>query len=137
MFLFREMKMSTACLGCNCTGFSAPFTCTCGEAANKHVTLVETKEEREKRGHPTGYATPYQAMGGLTGFSSLAEGYLRLDPSGRGKGQSEVLSYQENLNTEQADRMTNFSINRSRPWIIRFFVHMPDMIPIVSGKIAH
>jgi hypothetical protein len=24
-------------------------------------------------------------MGGLTGFSSLAEGYLRLDPSGRGK----------------------------------------------------
>ena len=23
-------------------------------------------------------------MGGLTGFSSLAEGYLRLDPSGRG-----------------------------------------------------
>jgi hypothetical protein len=72
-------------LDCKCTGFSAPFTCTCGESANKHITLVETKEEREKRGHPTGYATPYQAMGGLTGFSSLAEGYLRLDPSGRGK----------------------------------------------------
>ena len=71
-------------LDCNCTGFSAPFTCTCGEAAYKHQTLVETKEEREKRGHPTGYATPYQAMGGITGFSSLAEGYLRLDPSGRG-----------------------------------------------------
>ncbi|CAF0959885.1 unnamed protein product [Adineta steineri] len=32
--------------------------------------------------HLTGYATPYKAMGGLTGFSSLAEGYLRLDPSG-------------------------------------------------------
>ena len=46
---------------------------------------METKEEREQRGHPTGYATPYKAMGGLTGFSSLAEGYLRLDPSGRGK----------------------------------------------------
>jgi len=73
------------CLDCNCTGFSAPFTCTCGESANKHITLVETKDERERRGHPTGYATPYQAMGGLTGFSSLAEGYLRLDPSGRGK----------------------------------------------------
>jgi hypothetical protein len=26
-------------------------------------------------------------MGGLTGFSSLAEGYLRLDPSGRGKDE--------------------------------------------------
>jgi hypothetical protein len=72
-------------IDCNCTGFSAPFTCTCGESANKHITLVETQEEREKRGHPVGYATPYKAMGGLTGFSSLAEGYLRLDPSGRGK----------------------------------------------------
>jgi hypothetical protein len=27
-------------------------------------------------------------MGGLTGFSSLAEGYLRLDPSGRGRGEN-------------------------------------------------
>jgi hypothetical protein len=71
-------------IDCNCTGFCAPFTCSCGEPAYKHITLVETKEERERRGHPTGYATPYKAMGGLTGFSSLAEGYLRLDPSGRG-----------------------------------------------------
>ncbi|CAF1580140.1 unnamed protein product [Adineta ricciae] len=77
---------------CNCTGFSAPFTCTCGESANKHITLVETKEEREQRGHPTGYATPYKAMGGLTGFSSLAEGYLRLDPSGRGRPDDEFLN---------------------------------------------
>ncbi len=28
-------------------------------------------------------------MGGITGFSSLADGYLRLDPSGRGKPGSE------------------------------------------------
>ncbi|CAF0780556.1 unnamed protein product [Didymodactylos carnosus] len=71
--------------GCACSGFSTPFTCGCGTAANKHFTLVETAEEREKRGHPTGsYATPYKAMGGMTGFSSLAEGYLRLDESGRG-----------------------------------------------------
>lgn len=46
--------------------------------------IVETKDEREARGHPTGMDTPYQAMGGITGFSSLAEGYARLDPSGRG-----------------------------------------------------
>ncbi|CAF1218600.1 unnamed protein product [Rotaria sordida] len=77
---------------CNCTGFSAPFTCTCGESANKHITLVETREEREKRSHPTGYAAPYQAMGGLTGFSSLAEGYLRLDPSGRGRPDDDFLN---------------------------------------------
>ena len=65
-------------------GFSAPFTCTCSEAANKQTALVETKEEREKHGHLTGYAAPYKATSGLTGFSSLEEGYLRLDPSERG-----------------------------------------------------
>lgn len=47
--------------------------------------VVETGEEREARGHPVGQATPYAAMGGITGFSSLAEGYMRLDPSGQGR----------------------------------------------------
>ena len=47
--------------------------------------VVETAEEREARGHPVGQAVPYAAMGGLTGFSSLAEGYMRLDPSGQGE----------------------------------------------------
>lgn len=46
--------------------------------------IVETADEREARGHPLGEATPYAAMGGITGFSSMAEGYMRLDPSGRG-----------------------------------------------------
>lgn len=48
------------------------------------MTLIETREERMARGRPVGRAVPYAAMGGLTGFSSLAEGYLRLDPSGIG-----------------------------------------------------
>ena len=47
--------------------------------------IVETKEEREARGHPVGQDVPYAAMGGITGFSSLADGYMRLDPSGRGR----------------------------------------------------
>lgn len=46
--------------------------------------IVETKEERMARGHPVGQDVLYQAMGGLTGFSSLMEGYMRLDPSGMG-----------------------------------------------------
>ena len=50
----------------------------------EHETLVETREEREAKGKPVGQYVPYQAMGGLTGFSSLAEGYQRLDPSGIG-----------------------------------------------------
>ncbi len=71
---------------CKCACFKSSYTCNCGEACYKHHTLVETRKEREARGHPVGQeGVPFQAMGGITGFSSLAEGYLRLDPSGRGK----------------------------------------------------
>lgn len=45
---------------------------------------IETKTERQRRGHPVGHDVPYQAMGGITGFSSLCDGYERLDPSGKG-----------------------------------------------------
>lgn len=71
--------------GCiKCTGFTSSFTCGCGASYKQHKMIVETADEREARGHPIGQATPYAAMGGLTGFSSLADGYMRLDPSGRG-----------------------------------------------------
>ena len=68
-----------------CFGFSSSFTCGCGQPVHAHYMVVETAQEREARGHPLGQATPYAAMGGITGFSSLAEGYLRLDPSGAGE----------------------------------------------------
>jgi hypothetical protein len=71
--------------GCTkCTGFTSSFTCGCGAPVSQHKMIVETGEEREARGHPLGEATPYAAMGGITGFSSMAEGYMRLDPSGKG-----------------------------------------------------
>lgn len=71
--------------GCiKCTGFTSSFTCGCGASYKQHKMVIETGGEREARGHPIGQATPYAAMGGLTGFSSLADGYMRLDPSGRG-----------------------------------------------------
>lgn len=76
----------------NCPGFKSSYTCGCGLAYNQHEMVVETKDEREARGHPVGMDTPYQAMGGITGFSSLAEGYMRLDPSGRGAPSEEFLS---------------------------------------------
>ena len=41
--------------------------------------IIETKEERLSRGKPVGKDVPYKAMGGLTGFSSLADGYMRMD----------------------------------------------------------
>ncbi|XP_064603267.1 protein FAM221A-like [Liolophura sinensis] len=79
---FLCKKFPNTCM--KCKGFYSAFTCGCGEPVYGHSTVVETAAERESRGHPVGHATPYQAMGGLTGFSSLAEGYMRLDPSGRG-----------------------------------------------------
>lgn len=75
-----------------CFGFSSSYTCGCQEPYHTHYILVETESEREARGHPIGQPTPYAAMGGLTGFSSLAEGYLRLDPSGLGSPSEEFLS---------------------------------------------
>ena len=46
--------------------------------------IIETKEERLARGHPVGQDVPYAAMGGVTGFSSLMDGYMRLNDSGAG-----------------------------------------------------
>jgi hypothetical protein len=76
--------------GCKCAGFKSSYTCNCGEPTHAHHTLVETKEEREARGHPVGQDVPYAAMGGITGFSSLADGYIRLDPSGRGEEKTKT-----------------------------------------------
>lgn len=67
--------------------------------------IVETAEEREARGHPLGEATPYAAMGGLTGFSSLAEGNMRLDPSGRGKKK---IKQNDTFNSYTANKMDYF-----------------------------
>ena len=53
---------------------------------------IETKEERLAKGKPVGKDVPYKAMGGLTGFSSLADGYLRMDASGIGPPPAEVLN---------------------------------------------
>ena len=46
--------------------------------------VIETKDERLSRGKPVGHDVPYEAMGGITGFSSLADGYMRLNDTGIG-----------------------------------------------------
>ncbi|XP_063266552.1 protein FAM221A isoform X2 [Prinia subflava] len=80
------------CTSCSkCSGFHSCFTCACGQPAYAHETVVETKEERLAQGKPVGQDVPYAAMGGLTGFSSLAEGYMRLDDSGIGAPSAELL----------------------------------------------
>ncbi|VDP30735.1 unnamed protein product [Schistosoma mattheei] len=81
---------------CNCNGFRTSMRCDCGIELHKHQMIVslnfnsmETAEERHSRGKPIGQTSPYQAMGGLTGFSSLAPGITRMDTSGAGKLLSE------------------------------------------------
>ncbi|XP_008294983.1 protein FAM221A [Stegastes partitus] len=69
------------CKMCSCSGFQSPYTCGCGRPCSAHQTLVETKLEREARGQPVGKDVPYAAMGGLTGFTSLLDGYLALEGS--------------------------------------------------------
>ncbi|EDO43591.1 predicted protein [Nematostella vectensis] len=78
--------------GCKCIAFKSSFTCGCGFPTHEHKTIVETKEERKSRGHPVGQDVPYAAMGGITGFSSLMEGYMRLDDSGIGPPPLELLN---------------------------------------------
>ncbi|CAB1443126.1 unnamed protein product [Pleuronectes platessa] len=75
--------MGHLCKKCrSCSGFQSTFTCGCGQPSSAHQTLVETKSEREARGRPVGRDVPYAAMGGLTGFSSLLDGYLDLEACG-------------------------------------------------------
>ncbi|NXH84666.1 F221A protein, partial [Edolisoma coerulescens] len=92
---FAEQHSAAPGFPCNscskCSGFHSCFTCACGQPAFAHETVVETKEERLAQGKPVGQDVPYAAMGGLTGFSSLAEGYMRLDDSGIGAPSAELL----------------------------------------------
>ncbi|XP_032499132.1 protein FAM221A isoform X3 [Phocoena sinus] len=81
------------CNACSqCSGFHSCFTCACGQPAYAHYTVVETKEERLAQRKLVGRDVPYAAMGGLTGFSSLAEDYMRLDDSGIVGTSSQVSS---------------------------------------------
>uniref|UniRef100_A0A2I2Y8K3 Protein FAM221A n=1 Tax=Gorilla gorilla gorilla TaxID=9595 RepID=A0A2I2Y8K3_GORGO len=92
---FADQHSAVPGFTCNtcskCSGFHSCFTCACGQPAYAHGTVVETKQERLAQGKPVGQDIPYAAMGGLTGFSSLAEGYMRLDDSGIGAPSVEFL----------------------------------------------
>uniref|UniRef100_UPI0037E73054 protein FAM221A n=1 Tax=Semicossyphus pulcher TaxID=241346 RepID=UPI0037E73054 len=83
--------MDHLCKKCSsCSGYQSPYICGCGQASSAHQTLVETKQERKARGRPTGRDVPYAAMGGLTGFSSLMDGYLALEAGSSDQGREDV-----------------------------------------------
>ncbi|CAF1240934.1 unnamed protein product [Adineta steineri] len=82
----------------HCILIGSQNKCLCRHKFSEHKTdFAEIPTERpiliscQQHGHSTGYATPYKAMGDLTGFSSLAEGYLRLDPGGPDQSEKDIL----------------------------------------------
>ncbi|XP_030003936.1 protein FAM221A [Sphaeramia orbicularis] len=92
----------------SCSGFQSPFTCGCGQPSYAHQTLVETKAEREARGRPLGRDVPYAAMGGLTGFSSLIDGYLAMEASDLGglKGEGAWRRLKDSMDAPGALKLT-------------------------------
>jgi len=75
---------------CKCVAFMTSYRCVCGDTCETHVTLVESREQRVARGHPVSTVEPpYKAMGGVTGMSSMIDGYMRLDGSGIGAPSDE------------------------------------------------
>lgn len=92
------------CKKCPCPGFQTSYRCGCGSLVAEHSMIVETRDERLKRGHPVSkYETPYAAMGGLTGMSSLMDGYLRLDDSGIGAPSKEFLEGNSSSTNTRSD----------------------------------
>jgi len=92
---------------CNCSKYQPTWTCTCGEPAYKHKTIVENRLQRAEKGKRTEFgevngerhsrfgedvngglnrgvpvSSMYQALGGLTGHTSLLDGMARLEFDG-------------------------------------------------------
>lgn len=80
----HKCMQSSAAGKCSCRAYRTSYRCECGHPSADHRMVVDTREERIAKGKPVGKVVPYAAMGGITGFSSLIDGYMRLDDSGIG-----------------------------------------------------
>jgi len=69
--------------GCACAGFASSLSCSCREPYGAHATVFETRAERQAAGRPVdnlaGGGAGYEALGGITSFSSLVDGIDRLE----------------------------------------------------------
>lgn len=66
---------SKKCKKCSCPKFSSNYTCDCGMPYDAHHTLIETKEERLKRGKNVDEGNNMSAgIGGLTSFGDMVQG---------------------------------------------------------------
>ena len=69
------------CNKCDCSKFKSSFACTCGLMYADHDTIMEKAETRIADGRPVDSlqgGNGYQALGGITNFSSLVDGVDRL-----------------------------------------------------------
>lgn len=84
---FRDHdKRSKACRAGKGRGFTSSYSCSCNSTYDKHKTVIQTNAERETAGKSTG--TPWMGeaaasglptahLGGIGGFTSLADGIDR------------------------------------------------------------
>ena len=111
----HNSKIPHACIKCQCNGFSTSFRCGCGSLVAEHQLIIESRDERIQRGHPVPTVEPpYAAMGGITGMSSLIDGYMRLDDSGIGAPPAEF------FNQPSSSRSLQPSVNSNRQLHSRF-----------------
>lgn len=73
--LHDNVKRNCTKPGCKCSSFGSKFTCNCACPFDEHMTLIETREERQSRGKnvdPSWVSNNLTAgMGGLTSFSDM------------------------------------------------------------------
>jgi len=84
---YTEHNPNHGCPGVKGTKFASSYTCSCTASYNEHETVFESREERARAGRPldTGWmqkaeqeGLPVCHLGGITGFTSLADGIDRV-----------------------------------------------------------
>ena len=72
--LHDNLKRNCTKPGCTCSSFGSKMTCNCTNPFDDHMTLIETKEERQSRGKsvdPAWLSNMTAGMGGLNSFTSM------------------------------------------------------------------
>lgn len=104
---------SKKCLKCVCKMFTCGWSCSCGEKYSSHITTFETREERIKKGKRVDDVSDNMpmSMGGITNFSSLADGVDRYEYGINKNIQEKAIGYKQ---TEMLTDGTNFAKTKNK-----------------------
>lgn len=97
---FREHRPDHSC-GKGSTKFCSSYNCSCTGTYNEHETVFESRAEREQAGRPVDAGwmekasregLPVCHLGGILGFSSLADGVDRMMAGLEGDGVAQAVA---------------------------------------------